>query len=94
MLNQIKIYKIDNINMRGAISIAIEDVIINEDNDIISVVGRERRGFIPGQFQEVEDYLANKIPESPVQNALAVVAALWTQEVIDSYNQYISEQEI
>lgn len=90
MYQDVYIVNIDNIQPDlKTVSIAVDHVIMDDEGKVVSKIGRHRRGFAPGAMQDVMNFLAENAPNSNIEITEALLNTLWTQEVIDNYNQLI-----
>lgn len=88
------IITIDNIQPEiKTISLAIEQVIVDESNNIVSKVSRNRCAFTPGQLTEVQQYIQDQAPNNSYQDVLDILNIMWTPQVIDNYNNFIQNNE-
>lgn len=81
MITQSIHFSIDNMDPEfKSISICKLTIIKDGDNEIAR--GRDRKAFIPGEIDEVKSYI--ELTEGP---EIDYLQSIWTQEVIDTYNQ-------
>ena len=52
-----------------------------------------RRGFVPGQIVELENFLNTTVPEVDYSEFITYATNLWTEQVITDYQIFLAAQE-
>jgi hypothetical protein len=60
--------------------------IVKDNENIIAINKGDTRAFTPNQLQDLIDWLTNNVDEEYKVDILNLVGCIWTQEVIDNYN--------